>query len=421
MPEAKIKLKLFIICLVVSSQFLLISGCDSKAKEKNSAVTKSQASKTVSDKHIADFQIELLDAAMDVATLIPVKPYIKDRSRAQQAVVEVCLKLDQPVRAVRFSDQIKNWRMGLCYADIAYYLAEEGYGIEQAKKGLEVAEKISNVDAGKKWRTDRIKARIAQAYILLGQPEDAKRFRENLADSEKGKTLQTDAATSDEDYFELQVKALDASIALQNFDITKNALYAYTKLYNRFYDDIERRSMIEDKIKASWGTIPLSIRFDLLCTLAKFSLSHSDNGKMLELMNQTKSLLDDYQWPLQYYIPLVAKLAGLRFHEGDSEQSRADLDAALDLFNNNKSNILNMYRAETLCPLAEGYQLIGDKNKALSVYKQAIEEGVENPNPRPRAEDLSATCCSMALSAAEPDSELSKRIHQIREDLVQSW
>ncbi len=62
-----------------------------------------------------------------------------------------------------------------------------------------------------------------------------------------------------------------------------------------------------------------------------------------------------------------------------------------------------------------------DTAAALMVYKRAVEEGVENPNSRPRAEDLSATCLSMALHMVEPDAELKNRIRQISEGLGDPW
>jgi hypothetical protein len=64
---------------------------------------------------------------------------------------------------------------------------------------------------------------------------------------------------------------------------------------------------------------------------------------------------------------------------------------------------------------------MGDKSIALSMYKQAIEEGGANPNSRPCAEDLSATCCSMALAGVEPDEELWMRIHQAYGALGHPW
>jgi hypothetical protein len=53
--------------------------------------------------------------------------------------------------------------------------------------------------------------------------------------------------------------------------------------------------------------------------------------------------------------------------------------------------------------------------------RRFVEEGVENPNSRPRAEDLSATCRSMALHAVEPDADLWKRMRQIGDGLGPPW
>lgn len=64
---------------------------------------------------------------------------------------------------------------------------------------------------------------------------------------------------------------------------------------------------------------------------------------------------------------------------------------------------------------------MGDTAAALAVYKRAVEEGVHNPNSRPRAEDLSATCCSMALHGVEPDGSLWARMEDIRGRLGDPW
>jgi hypothetical protein len=64
---------------------------------------------------------------------------------------------------------------------------------------------------------------------------------------------------------------------------------------------------------------------------------------------------------------------------------------------------------------------MGDTAAALAVYKQAVEAGMENPNSRPRAEDLAATCCSMAVHAVQPDAELFARIREICAGLSDPW
>jgi hypothetical protein len=80
-----------------------------------------------------------------------------------------------------------------------------------------------------------------------------------------------------------------------------------------------------------------------------------------------------------------------------------------------------MFRAGALRPLAEAYHALGDRDAALSVYKLAVEEGALNPNARPRAMDLSATCLSLAQSACEPDAELRERLAEMRAGLGSPW
>jgi hypothetical protein len=64
---------------------------------------------------------------------------------------------------------------------------------------------------------------------------------------------------------------------------------------------------------------------------------------------------------------------------------------------------------------------MGDAKTAREVYARAIDDGVENPNARPRAEDLVATCCSLALQGVEPDAATWSRLRKIHEELREPW
>jgi hypothetical protein len=64
---------------------------------------------------------------------------------------------------------------------------------------------------------------------------------------------------------------------------------------------------------------------------------------------------------------------------------------------------------------------MGDGAAAVAVYKRCVEEGVANPNSRPRADDLAATCCSMALHGVEPDAALWSRLIQVEGKLGDPW
>ena len=101
--------------------------------------------------------------------------------------------------------------------------------------------------------------------------------------------------------------------------------------------------------------------------------------------------------------------------------ARSDLDAAASLYDADRDRIVDIRRAGVLRGLAEGYADARDPKAALALYRRAAGEGMVNPNARPRAEDLAATCCSMAVHAVEPDDALRAYLRQIRSGLGNPW
>lgn len=379
-----------------------ITGC---SKNDNQNVTE----EALKDKPIADFQIKLLDLAFEIASKIPIEPHIKDRSKAQEIVVSACLELDQPDRASGYIEQIEDWRRGMCYAELALYYIKNN-NIDKAKHCANLAHKVVMQDHGQSWRNERIKAKILEVneeFLRISQKADVSTI--NLSENEE------------EIAFNNQIKELDDLVAPGNFEVIKNALNVYARLFKLHYGKPQRRLLIEEKIKNSWMQMPYFIRIHLLADLTESAIEHSDNQKSLELIDEAQTYLYDYQWPAESLIPLVSKLSGLRFKAGDIEIAHKDINAAWVIFQEQRNTIVDISRAKTLRPLAQAYQLIGDTEASLSVYRNAVEEGAVNPNSRPRAEDLSATCCSMALNYIEPDEELWERIHQISKELGHPW
>ncbi len=356
--------------------------------------------KESADKPLAPFQVKLLDLAFDTATAIPSNPHIKDRSRAQEAVVVASFELDQPKRVKGYVEKIDNWIKGACYADLAFYCAQRGYAGE-ARQCIEKASKIS--ESAEDWRKDRINFKIRRTETMLDQKKT------------------NEVPTVDQTAFDKEIRRLGDAVGTGEFEATRAALEAYIQLFNRCYDDAGRRSLIEEKIKAAWSKQPVFVRMNLLMELAGFALERADHTKALQLVNETQQLMDDSQWAPEDRLPLAAKLAALRFRAADTAKARSDADSALSFYNSNQKQIVDIWRADALRPLAMAYQEMGDSKSALAVYKLAVKEGIENPNSRPRAEDLAATCSSMALSGVEPDAELWAEINRIRGGLGKPW
>ncbi len=383
---------------------------------------------SLEDEPLAAFRADLLELASKAAAKLPAKPHIKSRSRAQEKVVVTCLELEQPRRAAGYIEGIDNWRRGLDYADLAFYCAQRG-DTTDVQHYLDLAQRISAVvedegtdeEGSQGWRRDRIRSAIARTYAWVGNLEKAAEFEDGVADSEIGRVAAVMAMQAGEDDFERQIASLDHVAKTGNFDQLRNALEVCAQLFNRFYDDAERRGACEALVEASWSKLPLQVRIELLMKMSGFAVEHGDRTKALALLNDAQVMLEGYPWSPEHRIPLMTQLATARHGAGDTEHARQQAQTALGVFDAERTAILGVDRAGTLRCIAETYQALGDTATALKVYKRAVEEGAQNVNSRPRAEDLTATCCSMARHGVEPDAELKARLVAISDKLGDPW
>ncbi len=405
--------------LLIGSAILLAGGCKNTSDENGKKTTCS-----VLDQPLSEFRDKLLDIAFETASLIPLDPHVKDRSKTQELVVRTCLEMDQPVRAIRYAGQIQNWRRGDCFSEIAFHCLKKGDSgtvqscMAEVQKELEKIEENLAADEID-WRRERINLKMErvsswQKQHGLSGADSKKTVNPEFNHLEGGNGLTSDL-------FEKQAQVLDDLIATGGFDAMKKALFSYVELYIQFYDNPQCRLLIENKVKTSWEKLPVFTRIELLLKMSESALDHSESPEALRLVNEAQVFIDDYQWSPEKRITLTARLIPMRFRVGDVEKAQSDAEAMLRLFDDQGDKIVDIYRAGVLRELAEACQKIGETQTALVIYKKAIKEGVENPNSRPRAEDLTATCCSMALNAVELDTQLWAQIHQIQKGLGRPW
>jgi len=386
-------------------------GCDSRDKTESTG--------SMRDAPLESYQVELLSIAFDAASAMPANPHVKSRSLVQEMVVTACLELEQPQRALGYIEQIDNWRRGAGYADLAFYCVQHG----AMKKNVEpyLSKAAQAAAETEDWRRDRINVKIARTHAYLGQSRWADQLTADVAPVEMGRLAAVKAMISDDDAFDTQMERLDALIAIGHFDILRNSLEACAQLFDRFYTDQTQRCRAEERIRTAWDPLPIAIRIDLLMEMTGSALDHADQAKALALVNEAQGLMDAHEWPPEHGIPMAAKLIALRFRSGGQQQARTGADELRSAFDAEREKIVNICRAGALRPIAEAYQVMGDMAAALAVYKQAVEAGMENPNSRPRAENLAATCCSMAVHAVQPDAELFGRIREICAGLSDPW
>ncbi|MBK7644441.1 MAG: hypothetical protein IPJ19_15595 [Planctomycetes bacterium] len=411
----------FLRTLLVPALLLSAAGAIALFAMNRESVRASTASAT--DKALPPYQTQLVELAFKAASALPEVPHSKNRCRLQGDVVEACLALDLPQRALACTEKISDWRRGLGYAEYASYCAQHG-ATEGVEHALDLAQKISEQGEPvltQDWQKDRIKVGIAKTHAWLGHAAQAASFENGLEHSEMGKVDAVRALQGDAKDFDSQRAALEKTLAAGDFDLSHNALETCAQLFNRYYADSERRDWAENAIKNSWSKLPLQVRIEALIELTGFALAHQDSHKALALVDDAQEILDSEAWLPEGYIPFEAQLGALRWRAGAKEDGRKQVEAALARFDKDRTVIVDIYRAGALRPIAESYAAIGERALAIAVYKRAVEEGLGNPNSRPRAEDLVATCLSLAKGAVEPDEELGGRLEKVCKGLKEPW
>ena len=412
-----------VVCLVVGTSGCRPSIASATSADSTGSTTERAQKQIVADSPLAKHQSELLDLAFATATALPLDPHIKSRARAQEVVVAACLALGQPTRAVYFAEQIPDWRKGTALADCAIFLAKRGSS-EEATRYLEVAQRVSEEAPGAKtqeWRRDRIRARIAKAHLLMGDAAKAQPFEVGLVDSEAGAVALAKVRAIGDGEFAKSMVTVDEAIKAGTFDGIQVGLDMCAALFERFYGDLDKCGVLEAKVKATRSMLPMRIGIDLMQKLISSAIDHKDGAKARELLGETRTLVDTGRWTPEDHVAMSASLAKLHYRAGDPETARKSIDAALTFYRGERGKIMTIDRAGALRSLAEAYQAIGESARALEVYAIAVEDGAENPNARPRAEDLAATCCSLAVSGAAPGESLLARIHKIRGGLGTPW
>jgi tetratricopeptide (TPR) repeat protein len=399
---------LWLVCFIGLSYGLMILGCKGP--------TTSQKEPSASER--TQERGKLLAFAFDTASAIPLDPHKKDRARAQQKVVEACLKAGQPDRAAEYARKIANWRQGVAFGELAFAMAKQG-NTAKCESFLTAASRVAGQYQG--WRRDRIRVRIARAKALLGQAEVAEEMARHVEDSETGKLVGITGQAKDDTEFEKELGQIQAAIAKRNFDVTGNLQKSLVELYDAKYENSTHRDSIEDAINASFKQVPPIVRVRLTLQLADIALKHHDPAKATESVNKAEAIVDEFRWRLRYWIPLKSEIARIRHEAGEPKRGKAAADAVLSRYRKDGATITDIYRAETLHPLAEAYQRMGEHDKAMIVYGLAVKELLVNPNSRPRAIDLSATCCSMAVHGVVPSADLWERMKEIRKGLKTPW
>jgi tetratricopeptide (TPR) repeat protein len=370
------------------------------------------------DEPIEPWQGHLLDLAFDSASKMPVDPHVKSRSRAQERVFDACIEMGLHDRALRYADQIGNWRKGAAYAIYVAHCAKSELPCD-SERYLAMAREISAQTEG--WRSDRIKNEIAAAHAWLGDSTKAEAFSSDLDESETGRINSVLALTSEEEDFEERLNQIVLLSGTGNFDLAKHALFSGVALHRRYYSAPERRDLVERVIGESWAKTPYNIRAEVLTGMAETALANGDSENALRLVGSAREMIAERTWNPDDYLPLCGPISAITYLAGDTRGGLELASEAIDYYEDRVRLVPNIYVAETLRPIAESYVRMGRSEEAMALYRRVLEAGVDNPNSVPRAEDLAETCTSMALYGVQPPRDLMDRMDSMQAELGSPW
>jgi len=405
----------------------------------NSAVTTDGAAagavgrenKELTDTPIAAYQRELLTLAFDAASKFPSQPHAKNRGRAQDLVVAASLRLEQPLLALRFAPDVEGWRRGVAFADVAWCAAKAGDErrarmlVEQARSVLTEHDKDPNAQ---RWRSDKIRVKIARALATLGDGEESTEELARVAPSSTG-AVDADWTTT----LAERVKAMNLAEAHKELQrITETflaqalgeqftSLMLLSAIHGRFFRDEELRKQIEERLFVRFHKLPTKLRLDAIAPLVGHYVDNGEVNGGRDIVTKMTELLGQFRFRTEDRIPQLARIGELRKLCSDEGRAQVELVAALKDYHDNREEVVNIYRCETLRPLALAWHSVGDKQRAMDLVSLALEEALENPNSRPRCDDLVETCIALAEHELEPSAELWQRLREIKEGLSTPW
>lgn len=365
----------------------------------------------------------LLSIAAAAAGKLPTVPHGKNRSRLQEVAASSSLALGQRRSALEQALSIEGWQRGAVLADLATVLAEGG-DQENARLAIDMAQAEhdrARTEELQEWRADRVLARIGRARVTLGETLGSGDELQAIDPAEHAPLALAQAARLDVRDFDAQLAELRRLAATGDFAMVRNALLVAGALHDRFYEDTERRTELAEFVTSSWRPLPVDLQLELLTSLSEAATRHGDEEAARAYVARAAELLAALTFTPEAKVPVLARVAVMHWRAGLTDRAAALLGQALAEFDAGRTRIFDVFRADTLRPLAQAHATIGEQEAALSVYRQAVEEGGANPNSRPRAEDLVETCCSLAETGLVPDEALLQRLAELEAGLGDPW
>ena len=360
----------------------------------------------------------LLNQSFDIASLIPEEPHAKDRAKAQEAVALACLDLGMVEQADFLARRIDGWRRGELLGLAGQRYAAAGNADAARRCALQAADAARGDDT---WTGERVMALVAGIHARLGDDAATAGALAAVPQRQQGVFEAARAPVVKDADLDAQADAFDRAFVLQDLDFARGAFDGYCAWLDRVQSDAPRRARALRAIDGSIKGFPLDLQVTNLCRVADWLAAHGDVPGARLRIDRAAGILAATAFQAEDVVPLGMHVARARIRAGDSAAGRADIERLRREYDAKVEYVVNLRRGMSLRALAEGWAMLGERDAALRCWAEALEAGVLNPNSRPRAEDLAATVCSMAVAGVPPTPAMRSRIDTIRNGLGDPW
>lgn len=385
----------------------------------------------IANADIAGYQRDLLKFAFEAASKFPSNPHSKNRGRAQDLVVAACFRMQQPLQALAFAPHVEGFDRGVAYADFAWCCAKVN-DQERTHQYIELAQavidELGQDTNAQQWRADKVGIKIARALATLGEHDEAQKVLAKVSPSSSGAVDESWTGTMAERIAamsladaEQELLRITDTFLSQVMGEQYTSLMLLSGMHGQFFENKEMRATTEERLFVRFNKLPTTLRLDAMAPLVGHYVAHKDLEGARDVIVKMTDLMGQFKFRTEDRIPQLARIIELRVACGDEERARAEMQAALQDYNDNREEIVNIYRCETLRPLALAWHAMGESAQANDLIALALEEALENPNSRPRCDDLVETCVAMAERGLEPSAELWARMREISKGLSNPW
>lgn len=381
----------------------------------------------------------LIVNTFDAINKMPTVPHERTRNRELAKMVDTLIESKEYELAEQFIEKIENWRKQQKQVQLATAYFKEGIvqkaeiliqqveaiaykitSLKSAEPQLSDAERVF-LEQYDDFRVDRIKVALSAYYLEKGEKVKSEDWSKNVLPTEQADFIKLKAfALVGEDY-EAAIIINDMLATGETFEGKCAAIDGYVALYSYYYDDEAKRTELAEKILRYTKTLPIMYRVEWLHKMAVSAHDFNDTINAERFFNEAAALISTVSLGHRMYFPLKSSNIITAFTIGKEEAAAVQAVDLRNKYNEIKTSIFNIYRADLLIACAEAFMAVGNEDASYTAYLDAIDQAGVNPNSRPRVEDLTIIVQSLIRNDVVLSEEIKTKLVSLSDSVDTPW